>query len=141
MAIHRFKTVLTVSKSLFSIWLKSTSKLGWPSGGSQLDLREKNGLLLKDSNGSFQKCHLTLTRRQNSSKSSLNSGSLIFLWIGTVSNLFSSTLISASDRTLWLRLKIVPEQSCPLKCPKLVKLTWGSLAISTLSNSYKISNN
>ena len=80
-------------------------------------------------------------RRENSSKSSLNSGSLIFFWIGANSKPFSSVLISAFDRTLWLRLKILSDQKCPLKWPKFFILTSCSLALSTLPNSSRISSN
>ena len=88
--------------------------------GFQLDLGESAGFLLNDFEGSFRKYHLTHMQRENFSKSFINSCSSIFHWIGANSNPFSSTLISASDRTLWVRLKIVYGQKCPLRQPKLV---------------------
>ena len=78
-------------------------------------LVEKAGILLKPEVGSFRKCHLILMQWQNSSKSLLNSGSFIFLWVGAKSKTFSRIFISASDRTLWLKLKIVSEQKCSFK--------------------------
>ena len=75
----------------------------------------KAGILLKSEVGSFRKLHLIFMRRQNSSESFLNSSSFIFLWIGAMSKPFSRIFISASDRTLWLKLKIVSEQKCPFK--------------------------
>ena len=61
-------------------------------------------MLLKSGLGSFLKCHLTCTLQQNSSKSLLSPGSLIFLWIGAKSRPFSKILISVSVRTFLLKL-------------------------------------
>ena len=51
----------TMLKSLYSTWLKYTSKLGWPWGGFQEDLGENAGISLKFSEISFRKYHFILT--------------------------------------------------------------------------------
>ena len=99
-----------------SNWLKNTFKVGWPLGGFHIDLEAKAGILLKSEVLSFRKCYLILIRRQNSSKSFLNSSSFTFFWIRAKSKPLKRIFILASDRTLWLKLKIVvPEQKCPFK--------------------------
>ena len=65
-------------KSSCSTLLKNTSKLGCLVGGFHDDLGRNAGISLKLSEGSFRKCHFIRIRLQNSSKSSLNLGLLIF---------------------------------------------------------------
>ena len=108
--LEYLKEVPISSNNSFSTLLKKTSKLGWPVGGFQDDLDRNAGMVLKLSEDSFLKCHFILIRRQNSSKSFLNSGSFTLFWIGAKSNPFSKTLISSSESTLRLKLKTVSEQ-------------------------------
>ena len=112
-SILKSEYLLGISVSLkgsCSTLLKNTSKLGYPVGGFHDDLDRNAGISLKLFEGLFQKCHFICIRLQNSSKSCFNSGSLTFLCISTKCNHFSKTLISSSDSTLLLKLKLVSEQ-------------------------------
>ena len=102
--------ISTSVKSSCPTLLKNTSKLGRSEGGFYDDLGQNAGISLKLSEGSFRKWHFISIRLQNSSKSCLNSGSLNFTCIGAKSSPFSKTLISTSDSTLLLKLKIVWER-------------------------------
>ena len=83
-------------RSSSSILLKNTSKLEWPFDDFHEDFTLKVGVLLKSYEGSFQKFHLIFILLQNSSKSFLNTGSLIFHWICT-----NPLRWIFGDRNLW----------------------------------------
>ena len=77
--------------------------LGWPNVGFDIDFGEKNDLLLKSWLGSFLKFYLILMHLENYSKSLHSLGSLILLCMWAKVKLFSTTKVSALEKTFPLK--------------------------------------
>ena len=92
---------------------KDSSRFGWPAGGLQDDLRDKDGCSLKRGVRWSLKCNLSLMRGQKPLRSLRNSFSFNFLCIGAKSRPFPRTFISVSVRTILLWLNTVSDTKIP----------------------------